>query len=187
MYGPETITMRGLQSETFAYYVHIYTNDVCWNKISANVKIYQASTGGLLHSIQQPDCSESKSFLFVSQRDSLKLPGGLLLGILGGGVPPDSPNPNPISDQNLSFFTPVPRPGPKNPYPFSDLASKKLRHHYLDQNSIKKDFLTSISNSHIPLSFLPIPVLNGQSGYPFSYQTAQKPNPLGQHIPPWLI
>ncbi|XP_073239284.1 VWFA and cache domain-containing protein 1-like [Porites lutea] len=59
MYGPETITMRGLQSETFAYYVHIYTNDVCWNKISANVKIYQASTGGLLHSIQQPDCSEN--------------------------------------------------------------------------------------------------------------------------------
>ena len=132
MYGPETITMRGLQSETFAYYVHIYTNDVCWNKISANVKIYQASTGGLLHSIQQPDCSESKSFFFVSQRDSLKLPGGLLLGILGGGVPPDSPNPNPISDQNLSFFTPVPGPGPKNPYQFSDLASKKLRHHYLD-------------------------------------------------------
>ena len=132
MYGPETITMRGLQSETFAYYVHIYTNDVCWNKISANVKIYQASTGGLLHSIQQPDCSESKSFFFVSQRDSLKLPGGLLLGILGGGVPPDAPNPNPISDQNLSFFTPVPRPGPKNLYPFSDLASKKLRDHYLD-------------------------------------------------------
>ena len=111
MYGPETITMRGLQSETFAYYVHIYTNDVCWNKISANVKIYQASTGGLLHSIQQPDCSESKSFFFVSQRDSLKLPGGLLLGILGGGVPPDSPNPNPIEDQNLSFFTPVFKPG----------------------------------------------------------------------------
>ena len=84
MYGPETITMRGLQSETFAYYVHIYTNDVCWNKISANVKIYQASTGGLLHSIQQPDCSESKSFFFVSQRDSLKLPGGYSWEFLAG-------------------------------------------------------------------------------------------------------
>ena len=106
MYGPETITMRGLQSETFAYYVHIYTNDVCWNKISANVKIYQASTGGLLHSIQQPDCSESESFFFVNTR-------GVFLGILGGGVPPDSQNPDPISDQNLSFFTPVSRPVPQ--------------------------------------------------------------------------
>jgi len=37
---------------------------------------------------------------------------GVLLGIFGGGVPPASPNPDPISDQ-------------KNfPYPFSDLASK---------------------------------------------------------------
>ena len=26
-------------------------------------------------------------------------PGGVLLGILGGGVPPGSPNPDPISDQ----------------------------------------------------------------------------------------
>lgn len=58
MYGPETITMRGLQSETFAYYVHIYSVGVCWDKISANVKIYQASTGGLLYNIQQPECSE---------------------------------------------------------------------------------------------------------------------------------
>ena len=61
MYGPETITMRGLQSETFGYYVHIYTNGVCWDKISANVKIYQASTGGLLYNIKQPGCSESKN------------------------------------------------------------------------------------------------------------------------------
>ncbi|RMX46892.1 hypothetical protein pdam_00014505, partial [Pocillopora damicornis] len=60
MYGPETITMRGLQSETFAYYVHIYSVGVCWDKISANVKIYQASTGGLLYNIQQPECSEDR-------------------------------------------------------------------------------------------------------------------------------
>ena len=31
----------------------------------------------------------------------------VLLGILGGGVPPGSPNPDPISDQKLSVFTPV--------------------------------------------------------------------------------
>ena len=30
----------------------------------------------------------------------------VLLGILGGDVPPGSPNPDPISGQNTSFFTP---------------------------------------------------------------------------------
>ena len=38
------------------------------------------------------------------------VPGGLLLGILGGGVPPGSPNPEPPSDQKMSFSTPVFRP-----------------------------------------------------------------------------
>ena len=37
--------------------------------------------------------------------------GGVLLGILGGGVPPGSPNPDPISEQNIPFSTPVFRPG----------------------------------------------------------------------------
>ena len=36
---------------------------------------------------------------------------GLLLGIFGEVVPPCSPNPNPISNQNMSLFTPVYRPG----------------------------------------------------------------------------
>ena len=31
--------------------------------------------------------------------------GGVLLGILGGGVPRGSPNPDPISDQKMSFHT----------------------------------------------------------------------------------
>ena len=41
-----------------------------------------------------------------------KLPGeeGVLLGILGGGVLPGSPNPDPISDEKMSFFQPVFRP-----------------------------------------------------------------------------
>ena len=38
-------------------------------------------------------------------------PGGLLPEILGGGVPPGSPNLDPISNQIMSFFTPVLRPG----------------------------------------------------------------------------
>ena len=36
--------------------------------------------------------------------------GGLFLGILGGGVPTGSSNPDPISDQKMSFSTPVFRP-----------------------------------------------------------------------------
>ena len=36
--------------------------------------------------------------------------GEVLLEILGGGVPPGSPNPDPISDQKMSFSTPVFRP-----------------------------------------------------------------------------
>jgi len=36
---------------------------------------------------------------------------GILLGIFGRGVPPASPNPDPISDQKMSFPTPVFRPG----------------------------------------------------------------------------
>ena len=50
------------------------------------------------------------------------------LGILGRGVPPGSPNPDPISDQKISFTAPVFRPGQQNTYPFSDLASKQLYH-----------------------------------------------------------
>ena len=41
--------------------------------------------------------------------------GGVLLGIIGVGVSPGSPNPDPISEQKISFS-----------HPFSDLASKKL-------------------------------------------------------------
>ena len=39
-----------------------------------------------------------------------------------------------MSDQKMSFFTPVFRPDLLNPYPFSHLTSieKKLCHHYLD-------------------------------------------------------
>ena len=37
-------------------------------------------------------------------------PGGILLEIPGGGVPPGSLNPDPISDQKMSFSRPVFRP-----------------------------------------------------------------------------
>ena len=38
-------------------------------------------------------------------------PGGYSGEFLVGGVPPGSPNPDPISDQKMSFFTAVFRPG----------------------------------------------------------------------------
>ena len=38
-------------------------------------------------------------------------PGGGLLGILDGGVPPGSPNPDQISDQEMLISTPVFGPG----------------------------------------------------------------------------
>ena len=60
-------------------------------------------------------------------------PGGVLLKILGRGMLPSSPNPDPISDQKMSFSTPVFRPDLQNPYPFSDLAFRqKLCRHNLD-------------------------------------------------------
>ena len=40
-----------------------------------------------------------------------KKPSGVLQGILDGGVPPGSPNYDPISDHKMSLFTPVFRPG----------------------------------------------------------------------------
>ena len=55
-------------------------------------------------------------------------PGGVLLGILGGGVPRGSSNPDPISDLNMPFSTPVFRlipvfrPELANIHPFSDMA-----------------------------------------------------------------
>ena len=59
--------------------------------------------------------------------------GGVLLGILSGGVPPGSSNPDPISDQKMSFSTPIFRPDLLNPYPFSGLAFRqKLSYRYLD-------------------------------------------------------
>ena len=68
-------------------------------------------------------------------RERAEKPGGVLLGILGGGVPPSSLNP----DQKMSFYRPVFRPELQNPFPFSDLAFRqKLRHRYLDSECANK-------------------------------------------------
>jgi len=56
---------------------------------------------------------EISYFINVSANFSGLTPGGggILLGIFGGGVPPASPNPDPILDQKMPFPTPVFRPG----------------------------------------------------------------------------
>ena len=52
----------------------------------------------------------NKSLLNLANVLVLRAGVGLLLGIIGGGVPPGSPNPNPISDQKMPFSTLVFRP-----------------------------------------------------------------------------
>ena len=48
---------------------------------------------------------------------------GVLPETLGRGVPHDSQNPDPISDQNIYFFIPLFKPDPENLYPISDLVT----------------------------------------------------------------
>ena len=71
----------------------------------------------------------------TEEQSRYNIVGGLLLGILGRGVPPGFPNPDRISDQKVSVL-----------HPFLDLASKKLS---LSLLSFKR-----FSNSHISFFFL---------------------------------
>ena len=61
---------------------------------------------------------------------------GVPLGILGGSVPSCSPNPDPISDQKISFFTPVFQTKPLKSIPI--FRPEILCHDYLDSNANKK-------------------------------------------------
>ena len=67
--------------------------------------------------------------------------GLYLVGILGGGVPPDSPSPDPIWDQKPTFSHPF------SELPWAEIMSSLLRLEH--QRNLK-----TISNSHITLSFL---------------------------------
>ena len=51
--------------------------------------------------------SFSHQRLIGPPQETLAPGGGVLLGIRGGGMPPGSPNPGPVSDQKMSFFTPI--------------------------------------------------------------------------------
>ena len=77
-----------------------------------------------------------------------KKPGGVLLGILGGGVPHGSSNPDPISDQkkiifHTSFQTrtlksiPIFRPGLKAEIMLSLLRLERKQKNYSNQFRIR--------------------------------------------------
>ena len=55
-------------------------------------------------------------------------PGGGTSWTFYWGVPPATPNPDPISDEKIPFPIPVFRPGLKNQYPFSDLTLYVIKH-----------------------------------------------------------
>ena len=82
-------------------------------------------------------------------------PGGVLLGILGGGVPPGSPNPDPISDQKMQFSTLVFDQTSKIHTGFQTWPLGRTNVIItLDQSANKLKILRYISNSHIFRSFL---------------------------------
>ena len=61
-----------------------------------------------------PGMGQTKAMRFcifnTCQLNRLTRGGGVFLGILGGGVPPDSPNPDPISYHKNVISTPFFRP-----------------------------------------------------------------------------
>ena len=111
---------------------------------------------------------------------------GVFLGIPGGGVLPV-----------LQFLILVQTKNWHFSYLFSDLASKKFCHHYLDQKSNKQRFLKiHFIVAHFSF-FLPHLELKRQrrlytlvdpwKTIPISHQNDAEPYPLGQYIPTWLI
>ena len=64
--------------------------------------------GGITDLYVNNDRNESSNMILNPAPDPWM---GILQRILGGGVPPGSLNPDPISDQKMSFSTPFCRPG----------------------------------------------------------------------------
>ena len=75
--------------------------------------------------------------------------------ILGGSVPSCSPNPDPISDQTISFFTPVFQTRPLKSFLFfrPEILSRLLRI-IMGMRAQTKNFFKCTLNSHISMFFL---------------------------------
>ena len=102
-------------------------------------------------------------------------PQGVLLGIFGGGVTPGSPNPDPISDQQMSFFTPVFRPGL--------LGLEQKQKMFLQIYFEFAYFSLFLNHVEVPTGSCRPPVVPSNTIPDF--KTAQKPSPSGRTI--WLI
>ena len=122
------------------------------------------------------------------------LPGGYSWIFLVGGVPPGTPNPDPISDQKVSFFAPVLRPGPY------EIMSSLLRLGQQQNRFLKIHFefaYFSFFITHLELKQKYVRTCHRSSLETrtrfqtkmskiytrFQTKEAQKPYPLGQHIP----
>ena len=128
----------------------------------------------------------------IEDKKYTKIPRvGVLLGILGRGVPPGSSNLDPISDQNIPFSTPVFRP-------------LLYRNNFIIKLRISQELVKFSSNDifwillflyHsfgvektirlyapvVPLKT--IKTIMDKIYTRFQTKTAQKPYPLGRHIP----
>ena len=130
------------------------------------------------------------------------LPGGYSWIFLVGGVPPGSPNPDPISDQKVSFFAPVLRPGPyeimssllklekqqkrflKIHFEFS-CFSFFLTHLELKQKYVRTCHRSSLENHTRFQAKMSKVYTRFQTKR--AQNPRQKPYPMGRHIPIWLI
>ena len=121
-------------------------------------------------------------------------------GFLGRGVPPGSPNLDPITDQQQSFSKPIFRPDLQNPHLFSDLGFRqKLCHNYLDKSAKKIASNAFHIRIFLFLSYsFGIETINTFKGFlsflenHTRFQTKmgnsdQKAQTFGQHIPKWFI
>ena len=122
--------------------------------------------------------------------------GGVLLEILSWGVPPGCPDPDPISDQKKSFFTPVLRPGPVFRPGLEEIMSSLLRTATITNFKIHFDFvcfsffLTHMEFLHSRRSLenhTRFQTKTDKVYTRFQTKTAKKPYPLGRHTPTWLI
>ena len=102
-------------------------------------------------------------------------PGGVLLGILGRGVPPGSPNPDPISDQNIPFSTLVFRTFSLNDifwillFLYCSFGVEKTNMFIRSRGSLE---------NHTRFKTIMVKIYSR-----FQTKAAQKPYPLGRNIP----
>ena len=122
----------------------------------------------------------------------------VLLGILGRGVPPGSPNPDPISDLKMEFSTPVFRldlihtrfqtwPLGRNYVIITKIIAQtknssnplRIRIFLFVSYAFGIETINTFIHSRSSLKPYPIPDQNRQSVYPFSDQNSAKTLPGG--------